>query len=263
MVTIHAASCTGCKACVQDCIFHNLILQEGKAKALGSCIRCGHCVAICPENAVSIPEYDMVEVKPYEPDSFRVPAANFLNHVKFRRSVRRYKPQTVEKDKLQRVLQAGRYTATAVNLQDVRFIVVREQLAEFRRRVWQAWEKVVDGLAQQNDAQASRFGQYLYDYRQDPDQDRLFLGAPVAVILAADVPLDAGLAAANVENMAVCEGLGALYNGYVIRAIEEDESLGHWLQLEGKKAIACLLLGYPAVRYRRTAPRRPIDAIWR
>lgn len=30
-----------------------------------------------------------------------------------------------------------------------------------------------------------------------------------------------------------------------------------------KKSYVCMLLGYPAVQYKRTAPRKPADMIWR
>ena len=43
-----------------------LAIEDGKAVYKKECIHCGHCVAICPVNAVSIPEYDMEEVEEYK-----------------------------------------------------------------------------------------------------------------------------------------------------------------------------------------------------
>ena len=40
------------------------------------------------------------------------------------------------------------------------------------------------------------------------------------LVIASKNPLDGGLAAANIENMAVAEGAGALYSGYMMRVIE-------------------------------------------
>ena len=63
MVEINRGACTGCGQCTRDCIAKNLSLREGKAEVSGTCILCGHCVAVCPVNAVSIPEYDMADVE--------------------------------------------------------------------------------------------------------------------------------------------------------------------------------------------------------
>ncbi len=263
MVTIHQETCTGCALCVKDCVFGNLEMRNGKAAVKGDCIRCGHCVAICPVYAAGIPEYDMADIEVYQREAFTVKPDHFLRAIKFRRSIRFFKPRQVEKDKLRRIIQAGRYTATAVNLQDVRFMVVQDSLPRFKEMIWQGWEKAVRKLSDENNPNADRFNGYLTAYRQDPQQDRLFFNAPVAVILAADVPLDAGLAAANLENMAVAEGLGVLYDGYVIRALAESPEAKEWIQLGDKQPIACLLLGYPDVTYKRTAPRRKADLVWK
>ena len=63
MVEINRNACTGCGQCIRDCIAKNLSLRAGKAEVSGTCILCGHCVAVCPANAVSIPEYDMADVE--------------------------------------------------------------------------------------------------------------------------------------------------------------------------------------------------------
>lgn len=52
-VYIDEGLCTGCGACVHDCIQHNLVLENGKAHPITECMKCGHCVAICPEGAPS------------------------------------------------------------------------------------------------------------------------------------------------------------------------------------------------------------------
>ena len=82
-------------------------------------MQCGHCVAVCPVKAVSIPEYDMADVAEYDKDSFTYTPECFLNAVKFRRSIRSYKDRRVEREQLLGLIEAGRYTATAVNTQSV------------------------------------------------------------------------------------------------------------------------------------------------
>jgi nitroreductase len=47
--------------------------------------------------------------------------------IKKRRSIRKYLPRKVENDKLDRVLEAGRLAPSAKNLQEWRFVVVRDE----------------------------------------------------------------------------------------------------------------------------------------
>ena len=52
-------------------------LQEGKAYINNEgCIKCGHCIAVCPVEAVSTDDYDMSEVKPYDKETFTVEIRN-------------------------------------------------------------------------------------------------------------------------------------------------------------------------------------------
>ena len=56
-------------------------------------------VAICPSEAVSIPEYDMEDVEAYDKDTFTLKAEHYLHAVKFRRSIRNFKPEKIEREK--------------------------------------------------------------------------------------------------------------------------------------------------------------------
>ena len=69
------------------------------------------------------------------------------------------------------------------------------------------------------------------------------------------------LAAQNMELVAASLGLGALFNGYLCRAAEELPAVKAFLEAENKPLQICMLLGHPAVSYRRTAPRRAGDFV--
>ena len=133
MVEILKEKCTGCGACIKDCPAGAIKLEDGRAAWLRKCIQCGHCVAVCPQNAVSIPSYEMEDVEEYDSESFRIEPENFLHAVKFRRSIRNFKDRHLEKEVIGGILQVGRYTATAKNMQDCTFVVVQERLEEFRK----------------------------------------------------------------------------------------------------------------------------------
>lgn len=263
MIEIDKERCTGCQACIKDCPGKALRLKEGKAEYFRDCIHCGHCVAICPANAVAIPDYDMDEVEEYRKETFAIQPENFLHAVKFRRSIRNFRPQEIEEDKLQRILAAGRYTATAKNRQACRFIVLKKEFKEFKDLVWREIPHITETLKETNPDYARAFDYFYKKHEKNPKDDTFFFNATAFLVIASKNPLDGGLAAANIENMAVAEGAGALYSGYMMRVIAASSKLKEWLDIAEIPVSCCMLLGYPAVKYTRTAPRKPGNIIWR
>lgn len=262
MVQINGKACIGCRACIQDCPVGNLIMENRHAAVKGPCIQCGHCVAICPRQAVSIPEYDMQQVEAYHPETFPLDADKLMNAIKFRRSVRDYAPQPVEKAKLDFIIDAGRYTATAVNRQGCRFIVVQDTLAELRRLIWDGIGDLLENPPERAPEGLEAYRAFYEAHQKDARNDFLFRNAPAVLFIASSNTLDAGLAAQNMELAAVSQGLGMLYNGYLLRAASAVPGAEQRLQTGGKPLAACMLLGIPAVTYRRTAPRRKADAVY-
>lgn len=264
MILINQEKCIGCGSCLKDCEAHALTLEDGKAVWTKKCIQCGHCVAICPVQAVSIPEYDMDEVEEYDPATFCVNPETFLHAVKFRRSIRNYENRPIEHEKLERILNAGRYTATAKNSQACRFILVQKELEAFKELFWEEMPNLVAELKKTLPLYGKIFGRFLRLHTEDPSADNLFFNTTSLLLITAEDPLDGGLAAANIENMAVAEGAGALYSGYLQRLLGLSRTLRTWLHIRDDEEITCvMLLGYPAVHYRRTAPRAEGHIEWR
>lgn len=253
-------SCVGCGICVKDCIAQRIVIENKKAHVTGPCLECGHCVAICPRNAVSIPEYDMEDVEDCE---FSLDPEDLLGSIKSRRSIRNYKPQTVEQDKLDLLLQAGRYTATAKNSQDCQFVFVQKELDTFKELIWKSVDEVEAGGFRNIPKDFLPYVDFNRRRKKNPQDDYLFRNAPVVLLIASDYPLDAGLAAQNMELMANALDLGALYNGFLARLADRNDSLKEWLGIPGKTINACMLLGYPNVYYLRTAPRKKAEVIFK
>lgn len=262
-VHVNQELCIGCHACVSDCPGNAIQLEEKKAVVMKPCISCGHCVAICPVNAVSIPEYEMGEVENYQKEAFTIEPAAFLKAIKFRRSIRNYKEEKIESEKIKRILDAGRYTATAKNMQACTFVFVQEELEIFKKLVWEEMPQIVDTLKKAFPDYAKLFQYFYLKWKKDSKDDSFFFNTPAFLVIASDNPLDAGLAAANIENMAVAEGLGALYNGYMMKMISSSPKLKEWLLVGEKHISCCMLLGYPAVSYKRTAPRKAAHIVWK
>ena len=135
MVSIDQKKCLGCGLCVKDCFFDVLQIKDGKAEVSGDCFGCGHCVALCPANAVTMPDYPMEEVRESD-ESCRMHPENLLHFMQFRRSVRQFQKEPVPMESMHNILEAGRYTPTAANRQDVSYILIKENLDEFKKIVW-------------------------------------------------------------------------------------------------------------------------------
>lgn len=261
MIQIDQSLCIGCGLCVQDCISGYMRMEDGKPVAPSACLQCGHCVAVCPQGAVRIPEYDMDDVTLC---AIHLDADALLSSIKSRRSIRKYQPKKIEREKLDNIVQAGRYTATAKNTQGCRFVLVQEELDTFKEFIYQQIERTVQSGTLPDGVPAAMQQQYpRFLALRKQGVDFLFRNAPAVLFVAGNTPVDAALAAQNMELMAVAQGLGALYNGYLNYTIHLAPELKQWLGLEDKASYVCMLLGYPAVDYVRTAPRKPADVVWK
>ena len=175
MVEINRNACTGCGQCISDCIANNLFLREGKAEVSGNCILCGHCVAVCPLNAVSIPEYDMGDVEELSQEQAGLDSDRLLKAIKYRRSVRRFKQKPVSSGDLDMLVQAGRYTATAKNMQDCRFIFVQKELEILKTLIWDGIGRILDSPAPGGDESCISRSRYCF-YEADVEENRDFNG---------------------------------------------------------------------------------------
>ena len=51
---------------------------------------------------------------------------------------------------------------------------------------------------------------------------------------------------------------------WALPAVEHSEKLRNYLGMKpGYHAFACLVIGYPDVKYYRSVPRKPADIVWR
>ena len=273
MFKVDAEKCTGCGKCVKDCFPKDIEIVDKKAVINNvRCISCGHCVAICPENAVASDEYNMEEVIDYDKEKFDISEENLLNFIKYRRTIRQYKEETVEDEKIARIIEAGRFTQTASNLQDVSYIVVKDGMKELKQLTLESLntlgEKILSNLTPEN-IFFKRYAEMWVDMYQDSKnnsnaRDGLFYNAPTVIVVTATSPVNGALASSNMELMTNTMGLGTMFSGFFVRAANGNQKIMDFLGVkEGKQIITCMAIGYPNVEYSRTVPRKEADIQWK
>ncbi|MBR2591095.1 MAG: nitroreductase family protein [Clostridia bacterium] len=245
-IVIDKKRCIGCGKCVRDCVASALYLKNGKATLRSGCIECGHCYAICPTGAVDMPDYDTSGCAQTVPMS-DIDSEVFLQAIKSRRTIRQFKPQPVEPEKIRKILEAGRYAPTASNGQKVGFTILDTRRGEIEKLCVNLFRKGVDI--------GSKF---IRSWRHTEITDSFFFkDAPLVIVVSGSDSVNPSLASAYMELMANSLGLGVLYSGFFCACTILNPKVKKMLHLpRGHKAVSCMIIGYPAVEYKRIPPRK-------
>jgi len=262
---INTDTCTRCGQCIADCPARIIAMEEGIPAIVpdreASCYRCQHCLAVCPTGALSILGLKPTGSRPLagaypDPDKLEM-------LIKGRRSVRRYKPENLEPELLQRLLDVAWCAPTGMNSRDVLFTVVddREKLAGLRERVMAGLGRLV---REERLPEGMEFFADFVRVWEEKGVDILFRGAPHLLIASAPtqgaspVP-DCLIALSYFELFAQSLGVGTVWNGLTKWAInnllpETRQRLG----IPEDHAIGYVMsFGRPAVSYCRTVQHGP------
>ncbi len=279
--------CTGCGQCVSVCPSFVIDLNEEKAGVVrgGWCIGCGHCGAVCPTGAV-VYGAPPIDQKP-DPGGWSGVSADQLEFLlRERRSVRKYKRNSVPQDILRRILDAGRYAPTGSNSQNVHYVVLtssgeisrlREMTIGFYEKVfsrvrgrisgfifsWVAGRKTVEYLR----GSLPKIERAYQEMRKG--KDPLFYGAPVVVLTHAESwdscsSFNCSVAIYHCSLLAHTLGLGTCLNGFLVNAVNHDRRIKKWLDIPSDhECYSAMTLGYQNVKYHRFVSRNPPKVIWR
>jgi nitroreductase/NAD-dependent dihydropyrimidine dehydrogenase PreA subunit len=284
-ISIDQERCTRCEACVAVCTSARVFeLSDTAAHAVrpSECWLCGHCVAVCPVDAVQHSEYPLEEGPPVEsPPSYE----GLVTAFRERRSLRVFRDEPVPRGTVRELVDVSRWVPSASNQQPVDWIALDDpaQIARLseevvttlartvqllRIRILRPLLMLVYGRAKIRDAvEAADDFEKLVD-AQARGQDPIFHHAPV--VLAAHVPQaaffgrdDAVYAVYNLMLAAERLGLGTCHIGYVNAALERSQRIPRILGLPpGRRLEVVLTLGYPRFKFRRAIPRRRMELLW-
>lgn len=174
---------------------------------------------------------------------------DILEFIKSRRSTRRFRPDAVEPEKLDAVIEAGRFAPSGGNSQSTHFIVIenRQVLDKLAEMVQQAFSvmEVTPGMYRSlaGSIRASQKGGYVFHYN-----------APVLILTAnqADYGNNIADCSCALENMMLQANALDLGSCWInqLRWLNGDEAITQYLRTlglaDGEKVYGALSVGYPA-----------------
>ncbi|MBO5437674.1 MAG: nitroreductase family protein [Thermoguttaceae bacterium] len=286
------SNCIHCSLCTEICPAHLFIWSpEGSAEHEPSdvpivphpeaCIQCGHCVCLCPADAIEHSAFPPEAKLPIPEDP--LPSwENFHQLASTRRSVRKFQHAPVPRKQIAQILQTAETAPTACNGRHVHWTAVsdpeilhqiRQETLSVLRKGLALLESPFGFLAAKLFPRSSagrnydRIPMMRSLLKASETQDLILYDAPA--LLAAHCSVkgspfaqgDAQLALQNAALAAHALGLGSFYVGFVTWATQENPAIGKLLQLPKDHQLAGgLAVGIPAVQY-RFAPVREFPEI--
>ena len=256
-----AGKCTRCERCLDVCGRLRGAIEMtagGPVLHLDKCNKCGHCVAVCPVDAIDNP------LSPRQPEIMPLPsyeqAENYLRSV---RSIRLYKPETVPQDKMRKLVDIGRYPQTGGNSQGISYLVL-----EGRAKVVELIDvfcKAADEFCPKN-PDLSWIAGCVRQYRET-GYDGLFRGC-TSLIFALSKKHDhrkenAYFSLTFIALLAPTMGIGTCWAGIFERLACDPayaKPFEEYLGIPEDKCIrGALMAGVPDVSFRRLVERDPLD----
>jgi len=278
--------CTGCGLCLEVCPAFVFVMKDEKASVERGdwCIGCGHCGAVCPVEAIRHEATVLAKGPPLGPGPAATPETLMLL-LRERRSVRSYHNRPVPKKVLEGIIEAGRYTPTGSNSQNVHYVVLTTpaEIDQLRTMTIAFYERIFKWVQ-------SRFGPFLLrlfagrrivEKLQESipkmehvkeviaqGEDRLFYGAPAVMVVHAESwdtcsAFNCSVALYNCSLMAHTLGIGCCFNGYLEGAANNSRRIKRWLGIpRDHRCYAAMTLGYQKTQYQRLVKRDPAKVAW-
>jgi nitroreductase len=191
----------------------------------------------------------------------------FAQYCMKRRSIRHYKKEPVERDKIEQLLNIARYAPTGGNRQMIEWVVLYS-----KDTVYNAARLTIDWMRQvvvQNPEIAVRMGMPNLIAGWDAQVDTICRSAPHCIIVHAHkddlmAPTDGVIALSHLELAAPSIGLGACWAGYMNRAVNVFPPFKAAVGIpEDHIALGVVMVGYPAITYTGIPKRKAASVLWK
>ncbi|MBD3350762.1 MAG: 4Fe-4S dicluster domain-containing protein [Candidatus Lokiarchaeota archaeon] len=277
MLKIDLSKCTKCGACERTC--PAFVIEFNKEtgpveKYPETCIICGHCVAVCPVDAIVHEKMDMDDFKP-----IKDPEINYeqlMHLIRNRRSIRRYKKEPIKEEDMKKIIDAVRYIPTAENNQELKYLVIndQDQLMEIKRKMagimkfastlLKIFFFIKPILPKSLKSTVKLQNERWQNGGENGKEDPFLRNARTLLIIYAKKKStlslwDAGIASYNIELICETLGIGSVWNGVhaimsgIFRKLKKLS-----LVPKGHKIVATIGLGYPKTTFHKTINRKAL-----
>jgi nitroreductase/NAD-dependent dihydropyrimidine dehydrogenase PreA subunit len=230
------------------------------------CMICGHCVAVCPNGAMSLAKMPIETCTEIAKDF--LPSWEQIRHfLRFRRSIRLYKEEEVDRRTIEQLIEVARYAPTASNSQTLHWTVItgRMRLSELSKMAVDWMRGAI--AAQPKSPIALYFTRVVIGW--DMGYDGILRTAPNLIIASAPKEasnglVDCAIALTYLELAALSMGLGTCWAGLLQAAMLNSPALVKKIDLpEGHTAHYPMMIGYPKLNYYRLPERNQPHIHWK
>ncbi len=265
---------TKCKRdgfCAADCPMGIIKLKDGDGFPImvpggeKICLVCGHCVAVCPYGALSLDRIPQ-DACPVIDKNLVIDEDRAVQFLRSRRSIRFFKEEKPDRDKIQRLIEIARYAPTAGNRQVLEWIVLTDPV-EIKKLAG----LTVDWMRRvlENAPQSAPPYMAVVVSAWEKGFDAVLRNAPALVVASAPKEdsngmVDVTLALSYFELAAPTMGLGTCWAGLLEGALLSSAAARETLSLpEGRPYHYPMMVGYPKSRYYRLPERKAPKITWR
>ncbi len=275
---VNRETCRGDGICAEICPEDVLIMRDGMAVTIDEraddCILCGQCVAVCPNEAISMPKLPNKDFHELKMPSFGYD--EFLGFLHYRRSVRRFRNRRVPDDVRDKILEAAATAPMGFPPHSTKVLIIdtRDEMEYLLKETVKSYAATVKAFSNPIGRLMVRLAAGADDYAMLKDKivdtaayanreytrdgtDRYMYRAPMIMFFhasrrAMSYVESAHLVCHHAMLAAVSLGLGTTILGLVPPVIDRSKALRARYGIPGEnKVITSLILGYPKYRYRK------------
>lgn len=259
--------CIHCGLCQKDCSpkiieFDNENFPTIKSENESHCMKCQHCLAICPVGAISI--FDKNPEDSAKCDNYPQ-AEQVLNLIQSRRSFRDYRQENLDTERLEKLKDMLKYAPTGRNIHKLHFAIIDdiEVLNDFRELTYAKIKKVLASPC--GNLISKKFGRYAKAIENG--NDLLFRGAPHMIVVSAPpeescAEQDGVIALSYFELYAQSLGVGTVWCGLVQACLKAFPELCEYINIpKVYRPIYVMLFGPTDLKYTRTVQPNDYEII--
>jgi len=253
---INLEKCTNCRQCIKECPMRNFSMDETQKQTIfddsKGCILCGHCIAVCPENAIKYEDMgdDALNFEANQ-DPSELISYNIMNQfLRAKRSIRQYQNKKVPAEIIEKVIDSMRYAPTGANMRNLKCLIISDD-----EKIKLLSDSIIDAIETGGvDNRLSRI--------RDEGIDPIYYNAPHVLIFYSKNPWDTrntSIAMTYGMLSAQTMGLGSCWIGFAHGILLENSEIREKFTGIQTYVLGVMTIGYPAVKYFRAPPRPPIE----